>query len=90
MILIRPLIGLRRGKECDAGIDEIVAQDASCPNGRRLAFVSRGDTPTIHLVDTEISEAMLADIKRLVSADASGGGAARVSIVPPPPLIEED
>lgn len=68
MIVLRPLIGLRRGTECDTGIDEVLIVDAVYPGGYRIGLVARSKDAPLQLVERGVSESVIAEAKKALAA----------------------
>lgn len=72
-IEIRPLIGLRRGTECDTGLDQVFVVDAVHPDGWRIGLVARTPGAPLQLLEHGVSESVIAEATKALGArDASG------------------
>lgn len=85
-IEIRPLIGLRRGTECDTGLDEVLVVDAVHPHGWRIGLVARTPGAPLQLIEHGVSESVIAAAKKALG-DRDETGEPRAHH-PAPPEIE--
>lgn len=66
-IEIRPLIGMRRAREVDTGLDAVYVVDALCPEGKRIGFAHRTAGAPLQLVE-QVSESVIAEARSALAA----------------------
>lgn len=68
-IEIRPLVGMRRAREVDTGLDQIYVVDALCPQGKRIGFAHRTPGAPLQLTDSVAESIIVAARRALAERD---------------------